>query len=31
MGPSLELFKVASKDGVPEVWLMGRRVLELRD
>jgi transposase InsO family protein len=28
---SLELFKVASKDGVPEVWLMGRRVLELRD
>lgn len=28
---NLELFKVVSKDGVPEVWLMGRRVLELRD
>lgn len=27
----LELFKVVTKDGVPEVWLMGRRVLELRD
>ena len=28
---TLELFKVVSKDGVPQVWLMGRRVLELRD
>ena len=28
---TLELFKVTSKDGVPQVWLMGRRVLELRD
>jgi transposase InsO family protein len=27
----LELFKVVSCDGKPEVWLMGRRVLELRD
>jgi transposase-like protein len=27
----LELFKVVTKDGVPEVWLMGRRLLELRD
>ena len=27
----LELFKVVTKDGVPEVWLMGRRILELRD
>jgi len=26
----LELFKVASTDGVPEVWLMGKKVLELR-
>jgi putative transposase len=25
----LELFKVASTDGVPEVWLMGRKILEL--
>ncbi len=25
----LELFKVASRDGVPEVWLMGKKVLEL--
>jgi hypothetical protein len=23
----LELFKVTSRDGVPEVWLMGRRLL----
>jgi len=28
---SLELFKVMSKDGVPEIWLMGRRIFELRD
>ena len=26
----LELFKVASTDGVPEVWLMGKKILELR-
>jgi len=26
----LELFKVVSQGGVPEVWLMGRKVLELR-
>jgi len=25
----LELFKVASTDGVPEVWLMGKKILEL--
>lgn len=25
----LELFKVVSKDGVPEVWLMGNKILEL--
>lgn len=25
----LELFKVASTNGVPEVWLMGRKILEL--
>jgi transposase InsO family protein len=25
----LELFKVASTGGVPEVWLMGKRILEL--
>ncbi|MBX7079423.1 MAG: DDE-type integrase/transposase/recombinase [Nannocystaceae bacterium] len=24
---NLELFKVTSKDGVPEIWLMGRRLL----
>ncbi len=23
----LELFKVASKNGVPEIWLMGQRLL----
>jgi len=27
----LELFKVTSKDGVAEVWLMGQRLLALRD
>ena len=27
----LELFKVVTKDGVPQVWLMGRQILELRD
>lgn len=26
----LELFKVVSQGGVPEVWLMGQKVLELR-
>ena len=26
----LELFKVQSKGGVPEVWLLGRKLLELR-
>ncbi len=26
----LELFKVASRDGATEVWLMGQRLLELR-
>jgi transposase InsO family protein len=26
----LELFKVVSRDGVAEVWLMGQRLLELR-
>jgi hypothetical protein len=26
----LELFKVASQGGVPEVWLMGQKVLELK-
>jgi len=26
----LELFKVASQGGVPEVWLMGKKILELR-
>ena len=26
----LELFKVSSTDGVPEVWLMGNKVLELK-
>ena len=30
-GRRLELFKVVTKDGIPEVWLMGRRLLELRD
>jgi len=28
---TLELFKVISKDGAPEIWLMGRRILDLRD
>ena len=28
---TLELFKVVSNNGAPEIWLMGRRVLELRD
>lgn len=27
---SLELFKVVSKNGTPEIWLMGQRVLEMR-
>ncbi len=27
---SLDLFKVVSRDGVPEVWLMGKKLLELR-
>lgn len=27
---SLDLFKVISRDGVPEVWLMGKKLLELR-
>jgi putative transposase len=27
---SLDLFKVTSRDGVPEVWLMGRKLIELR-
>ncbi|MCP3958162.1 MAG: DDE-type integrase/transposase/recombinase [bacterium] len=27
----LELFKVVSQGGVPEVWLMGQKVLELRE
>jgi putative transposase len=27
---NLDLFKVTSRDGVPEVWLMGRKILELR-
>lgn len=26
----LELFKVQSQGGVPEVWLFGRKLLELR-
>ena len=26
----LDLFKVVSHDGVPEVWLMGKKLLELR-
>lgn len=26
---SLDLFKVISRDGVPEVWLMGKKLLEL--
>ena len=26
----LELFKVVSRGGVPEVWLMGQKVLELK-
>jgi hypothetical protein len=26
----LELFKVVSQDGVPEVWLMGKKILELQ-
>lgn len=26
----LDLFKVVSRDGVPEVWLMGKKLLELR-
>ena len=26
----LELFKVVSLDGVPEVWLMGKKILELK-
>ena len=25
----LELFKVKRKDGVPDVWLMGNKILEL--
>ena len=27
---SLDLFKVVSRDGVSEVWLMGKKLLELR-
>jgi hypothetical protein len=27
---SLDLFKVVSRDGVPEVWLMGKKLLDLR-
>jgi hypothetical protein len=27
--PCLELFKVTSKGGVAEVWLLGQRLLEL--
>jgi transposase InsO family protein len=27
---TLDLFKVVSRDGVPEVWLMGKKLLELR-
>ena len=27
---SLDLFRVTSRDGVPEVWLMGRKLIELR-
>ncbi len=27
---SLDLFKVVSHDGVPEVWLLGKKLLELR-
>jgi hypothetical protein len=27
----LELFKVVSKDGAPEVWLMGRRILRFEN
>lgn len=27
---ALDLFKVVSRDGVPEVWLMGKKLLELR-
>lgn len=27
---SLDLFKLVSKNGVPEIWLMGQRLLELR-
>ena len=27
---SLDFFRVTSRDGVPEVWLMGRKLLELR-
>jgi transposase InsO family protein len=26
---SLELFKVVSRDGTPEIWLMGKKLLEL--
>ena len=26
----LDLFKVSSRDGVPEVWLLGKKLLELR-
>lgn len=27
---SLDLFKVVSKNGVPEIWLMGQRLFEMR-
>ncbi len=27
---SLDLFRVVSRDGVPEVWLMGKKLLEIR-
>lgn len=27
---SLDLFKVVSRDGVPEIWLMGQKLIELR-
>ena len=27
---SLDFFRVTSRDGVPEVWLMGRKLIELR-
>ena len=26
----LDLFKLVSKNGVPEIWLMGQRLFELR-